>query len=365
MQIINNNLYKIFLGLAYHTISTTENRNDLWKLVDEIATTFALWVNSNLKSELLMSEIADFSKQTTNKENNINQFVGLYRKFHGDISQISNIMNVTGATALNYKREALKRGLLSKSELYTFSNRLKQYVLLNPATTNATELDKSIISKIETVVTTTDPTMSVVKPIAAKPAAPKTAPADIQHRKKINLTEKLGVSETENVITTTPKDPQLIDPDQITPVWASEKINWAEYWVYDYSAPCTTKHGNCGGECAQTEIWLVHRRKYKLSLVDAEFASVDALRDFLDPRKELAAKNNIYPLEKIDAELAGKDEKQRAECRAAKNQSQFSRFIEYYHEFRGDAAKIAFAMGIEKQSVYAYKNKAKTMGVLK
>lgn len=148
------------------------------------------------------------------------------------------------------------------------------------------------------------------------------------------------------------------------PTWMSENVNLAEYWVYDYSAPCTTNHGKNGKPAAQTEIWLVNRHKYKLLVIDAEFESLGSLRDFLDPRKELAAKNRICPLEKIDAELAGKDEKQRAECRAAKKQSQFSRFIEYYHEFRGDAAKIAAAMGIEKQSVYAYKNKAKSMGVL-
>ncbi len=363
MQIINNNLHKIFLGLAYHTISTTENLNDLWKLVDEIATTFTLWVNSNLKSELLMSEITDFSKQTTNKENNINQFVGLYRKFHGDISQISNIMNVTSATALNYKREALKRGLLSKSEIYIFSNRLKQYVLLNPATTNAAELDKSTIAKMEIVATTTDPTMSVVKPITAKPAVTKTAPANIQHREKVNLTEKLGVSNPAPVADNSEKTNSVNDG---SPVWLSERLNLSEYWVYDYSRPIPTECGNCGNKCWATELWLVSRRLHKLKLVDAEFDSLDSLQDFLDPRKELAAKNNIYPLEKIDAELAGVNEKdQRNKCRAAKKQSQFSRFLEYYHEFHGDATKIAAAMGVEKQSVYSYKNKAKTMGVLK
>ena len=158
---------------------------------------------------------------------------------------------------------------------------------------------------------------------------------------------------------------KTIDPDQITPVWLSENINLAEYWVYDYSTPCTTLHGNCGGACAQTEIMLVHRRKYKLLMVDAEFVSVDALRDFLDPRKELAHKNKIYPLEKIDAELADNEKEQHAKLHADKKQSQMNRFIEFYHQFNGDPAQIAAAMGIQKQSVYAYKNKAKTMGVLK
>lgn len=201
-------------------------------------------------------------------------------------------------------------------------------------------------------------------------------------RERVNLAEKLNIVKTDEIRTTTQKDlvvgdgiakandnvadaGKMVDPDQVTPVWLSESVNLEEYWVYDYSKPVVTKCGNCGCPCAQTELWLVHRRKYKLSLVDAEFASVDALRNFLDPRKELAAKNNIYPLEKIDAELADNEKEQHAKLHADKKQSQFNRFIEFYHQFNGDAAKISAAMGIQKQSVYAYKNKAKTMGVLK
>lgn len=194
------------------------------------------------------------------------------------------------------------------------------------------------------------------------------------HREKVNLAEKLAdthFADVSNMVDDVSTDDRVadagktIDPDQITPVWMSEKVNLEEYWVYDYSKPVVTKCGNCGCPCAQTELWLVHRRKYKLSLVDAEFASVEALRDFLDPRKELARENNIYPLEKIDAELDDTQDKQHTKLHADKNQSQFNRFIEFYHQFNGDATKIAAAMGVQKQSVYAYKNKAKTMGVLK
>lgn len=276
----------------------------------------------------------------------------------------SKFLTVICDTIINSKNRndfvVLMDELATECTAYTQNNLLSSKIDIDVAVARNIELDKSIISRTEKVAKTT-----------ARPV-----------RERVNLAENLNIAKTGGIKTTTQKGllvgdgiakandhvadaGKTIDPEQITPVWLSENINWAEYWVYDYSAPCTTKHGNCGGECAQTEIWLVNRRKYKLSLVDAEFASVDALRDFLDPRKELAAKNNIYPLEKIDAELAGKDEKQRAECRAAKKQSQFSRFIEYYHEFRGDAAKIAVAMGIEKHSVYVYKNKAKTMGILK
>lgn len=202
------------------------------------------------------------------------------------------------------------------------------------------------------------------------------------HREKVNLAEKLPVAEPDDVITTTqnnlvvgdnseiPNDRvadtgKTIDPDQITPVWISKNINLAEYWVYDYSTPCTTMHGNCGGACAQTEIMLVHRRKYKLLIVDAEFVSVDALRDFLDPRKELAHENKIYPLEKIDEELAGNDENSNKNLTQKKDQTRFNQFLETYHRFHGDTAKIATAMNISKQGVYTYKNKAKTMGLLK
>lgn len=194
------------------------------------------------------------------------------------------------------------------------------------------------------------------------------------HREKVNLAEKLAdthFADVSNMVDDVSTDDRVadagktIDPDQTTPVWLSENINLEEYWVYDFSKPVTIKCGNCGCPCVQTELWLVHRRKYKLSLVDAEFATLHALHDFLDPRKELAAENNIYPLEKIDAELADNEKEQHTKLHADKNQSQFNRFIEFYHQFNGDPAQIAAAMGIQKQSVYAYKNKAKTMGVLK
>lgn len=155
------------------------------------------------------------------------------------------------------------------------------------------------------------------------------------------------------------------EDDPVGPIWLSQTINWSEYWVYDYSNPVTTLNGKCGRKCAQTEIWLVHRRKYKLSLVDAEFASVATMHDFLGPLKELAKENKIQPLEVIDEELAGKDKKQRDACRIAKQQSKFGLFLECYDLFHGDPVKISEKMGITKQSVYAYKNKAKTMGVLK
>lgn len=226
------------------------------------------------------------------------------------------------------------------------------------------------------------PAPSVSKPESKQKLVVKSVARE--KRSKVNLAEKLPIVETDDVITTTQKDllvvdnsektncpdhiadaSNIIDPDQITPVWMSENVNLEEYWVYDYSTPCTTLHGNCGGACAQTEIWLVHRKKYKLLLVDAEFVSVDALRDFLDPRKELARENNVYPLEKIDEELAGNDENSNKNLTQKKNQTRFNQFLECYHTFHGDTAKIASAMNISKQGIYTYKNKAKTMGLLK
>ena len=183
-------------------------------------------------------------------------------------------------------------------------------------------------------------------------------------RERVNLAEKLATADTASG-EHDDNDNIVIDKNQMTPVWMSQNVNLSEYWIYDYSTPCTTLHGHCGGECVQTEVMLVHRRKHKLLVLDVEFATPDALHDFLGPRKELARENNIVPLEKIDAELAGREEKQRAELAAAKKQSQFNRFIEYYHQFHGDTTAIMNAMGFNnKQTVYSYKNKAKTMGLL-
>ena len=104
------------------------------------------------------------------------------------------------------------------------------------------------------------------------------------------------------------QDAELETPGFLTkesdgPTWMSENIKLGEYWVYNYSNPCTTMNGKHGGRAAQTEIWLVHRRTFKFVVVDAEFPSLEDLRDFLDPRKALAAENNITPLEQIDAEF--------------------------------------------------------------
>lgn len=276
----------------------------------------------------------------------------------------SKFLTVICDTIINSKNRndfvVLMDELATECTAYTQNNLLSSKIDIDVAVARNIELDKSIISRTEKVAKTT-----------ARPV-----------RERVNLAENLNIAKTGGIKTTTQKGllvgdgiakandhvadaGKMVDPDQMTPVWLSESVNLEEYWVYDYSKPVVTKCGNCGCPCAQTELWLVHRRKYKLSLVDAEFASVDALRDFLDPRKELAAKNNIYPLEKIDAELADNEKEQHAKLHADKKQSQLNRFIEFYHQFNGDAAKISAAMGIQKQSVYAYKNKAKTMGVLK
>lgn len=265
----------------------------------------------------------------------------------------SKFLTVICDTIVNSKNRndfvVLMDELATECTLYTQANLLS----------NKTSLSSFRVSELNETVSKTE-------------KVAKTTPHPV--RERVNLAEKLAdthFADAGNMVDDVSTDDRVadagktIDPDQITPVWLSENINLEEYWFYDYSKPVTTQCGNCGCPCVQTELWLVHRRKYKLSLVDAEFVSVNALRDFLDPRKELATENNIYPLEKIDAELADNEKEQHAKLHADKNQSQFNRFIEFYHQFNGDPAKIATAMGIQKQSVYAYKNKAKTMGVLK
>ena len=271
----------------------------------------------------------------------------------------SKFLTVICDTIVNSKNRndfvVLMDELATECTIYTQNN------LLSNKTVSSSSVDSKPVA--------TDSKMESIK---------KTELFGRPHREKINLAENLGTNDhfADAGKMVEPDNSEIpnnrvadagktIDPDQITPVWMSEKVNLEEYWVYDYSKPVVTKCGNCGCPCAQTELWLVHRRKYKLSLVDAEFVSVEALRDFLDPRKELARENNIYPLEKIDAELADNEKEQHTKLHADKKQSQMNRFIEFYHQFNGDATKIAAAMGVQKQSVYAYKNKAKTMGVLK
>ncbi len=160
------------------------------------------------------------------------------------------------------------------------------------------------------------------------------------------------------------------DPDDTSPLWLSRSFNWAEFHLYQYSAPEPTSAADskCGQVCVKTELWLVGRRTYKLATVDAEFATVDDAHDFLDPRVELAKQNNVYPLEFIDKELAGSDGNADNEPKESVKYpvpAKLARFVDVYKQHDGDTEKVMRDMGFtSKQNVYSYKNKAKVWGLL-
>lgn len=322
---IDPGLKQRILNVILGTVAQSENRNDLWKLSDEIATFVTALVQ-----DLGATTQASPADLTHEKRQRVDLAAKLAIKSvcekHASPKTTGGADVSSGADFSNSFDNTTQKTTLPQENLTTTKSE-------NPTDSNSESVSCPKISE--------NCKCSKMEPAENRKCA-KNAHLD-------DLESPSG----------------YFPPVGDGPVWLSENINLAEYWVYDYSNPYTTRHGKNGMPAAQTEIWLVHRHKYKLVVVDAEFESLESLRDFLDPRKELARENKITPLEQIDAELAGKDEKQRAECRAAKKQSQFNRFVEYYHQFNGDAAKISAAMGIQKQSVYAYKNKAKDMGLLK
>lgn len=76
------------------------------------------------------------------------------------------------------------------------------------------------------------------------------------------------------------------------PLWAAADVNLDKNYLQQYSNPCSTLHGNCGGECVQTELWLRSKKSGKLSVCDVEFATLDELRKTLDPYVKLATRAN-------------------------------------------------------------------------
>lgn len=313
------------LNVILGTIVQSENRNDLWKLSDEIAQNVAAFVQQrDVKVQASPAGLTHEKRQRVDLAAKL-AIDGLSEK-HASPKTTGGADVSSGADFSNSFDNTTQKTTLPEENLTTTKSE-------NPTDSNSESVSCPKISE--------------------NCKCSKTEPAE---NRKCAKNAHLDDLESPS---------GYFPPVGDGPVWLSENINLAEYWVYDYSNPCTTRYGKNGMPAAQTEIWLVHRHKYKLVVVDAEFESLESLRDFLDPRKELARENKITPLEKIDEELAGKEEKLRNKCRAARKQSQFNRFVEFYHQFNGDAAKISAAMGIQKQSVCAYKNKAKDMGLLK
>lgn len=82
------------------------------------------------------------------------------------------------------------------------------------------------------------------------------------------------------------------------PLWTAADVDFGKNYLQQYSNPCSTLHGHCGGECVQTELWLRSKKSGKLSVCDVEFATLDELRKTLDPYVKLATRANAHAASK-------------------------------------------------------------------
>lgn len=113
--------------------------------------------------------------------------------------------------------------------------------------------------------------------------------------RKCSKTENPTISKME-IIETPPRVETSEDRNaslpHFNPLWTAADVDLGKNYLQQYSNPCSTLHGNCGGECVQTELWLRNKRTGNLSVCDAEFATLDELRATLDPYVKLAAAAN-------------------------------------------------------------------------
>lgn len=115
----------------------------------------------------------------------------------------------------------------------------------------------------------------------------------------IKIAEKPTISKTETVVSkieTTDATNASLPP--FNPVWAEREIDLNKYYIQQYSNPCSTLHGHCGGECVQTELWLRSKKSGKLSVCDVEFATLDELHKTLEPYVKLATRANAHATSK-------------------------------------------------------------------
>lgn len=113
--------------------------------------------------------------------------------------------------------------------------------------------------------------------------------------RKCSKTENPTISKME--ITETPPPVETTDArnaslPHFNPLWTAADVDFDKNYLQQYSNPCSTLHGNCGGECVQTELWLRNKKTGNLSVCDAEFATLDELRATLDPYVKLATRAN-------------------------------------------------------------------------
>lgn len=130
------------------------------------------------------------------------------------------------------------------------------------------------------------------------PPKPKPIPTDteLKTRGKISkeyfdtLKKHYGIKETTPPPAETTDAQNALPP--FNPLWTAADVDFGKNYLQQYSNPCSTLHGNCGGKCVQTELWLRNKRTGNLSVCDVEFATLDELRATLDPYVKLAAAAN-------------------------------------------------------------------------
>lgn len=108
--------------------------------------------------------------------------------------------------------------------------------------------------------------------------------------RKCSKMENPTISETETVDPPVAKSTNELPP--FNPLWTAANVDLDKNYLQQYSNPCSTLHGNCGGKCVQTELWLRNKKTGNLSVCDAEFKTIDELRKTLDPYVKLAARAN-------------------------------------------------------------------------
>lgn len=64
------------------------------------------------------------------------------------------------------------------------------------------------------------------------------------------------------------------------PAWLEKHIDFNKSKIVRYSNPCSTLHGECGGKCYQTELWI--ETNGNLDTCDCEFYELDELKKVLD-----------------------------------------------------------------------------------
>lgn len=121
------------------------------------------------------------------------------------------------------------------------------------------------------------------------PPKPKPIPTgtELKTRGKMSKEHFDTLKKYYGIKETTPPPAETTDAQNalppFNPLWTAADVDFGKNYLQQYSNPCSTLHGNCGGECVQTELWLRNKKTGNLSVCDVEFATLDELRATLDP----------------------------------------------------------------------------------